>query len=181
MDKPISVGAGDADGGTGLTVDGIYEFATTVPFEDIKFVLDCVPMNTRVSEEGLRNSYGLEVGRRMSAGSNARGVLLNNLSLRLISATAAASDARMGGCPLSVMTWRGLRKPGPGQQPSHHRAGSCPGLLRRGPCSRTGHVVLGGHAHQGVHGAPFSPVRKRYCGRHRLLLWHDLPAGRQPA
>ena len=107
VDKPISVGAGDADGGTGLTVDGIYEFATTVPFEDIKFVLDCVPMNTRVSEEGLRNSYGLEVGRRMSAGSNARGVLLNNLSLRLISATAAASDARMGGCPLSVMTCAG--------------------------------------------------------------------------
>ena len=56
VDKPISVGVGDADGGTGLTVDGIYEFATTVPFEDIKFVLDCVPMNTRVSEEGLRNS-----------------------------------------------------------------------------------------------------------------------------
>ena len=107
VDKPISVGVGDADGGTGLTVDGIYEFATTVPFEDIKFVLDCVPMNTRVSEEGLRNSYGLEVGRRMSAGSNARGVLLNNLSLRLISATAAASDARMGGCPLSVMTCAG--------------------------------------------------------------------------
>lgn len=107
VDKPISVGVGDADGGTGLTVDGIYEFATTVPFEGIKFVLDCVPMNTRVSEEGLRNSYGLEVGRRMSAGSNARGVLLNNLSLRLISATVAASDARMGGCPLSVMTCAG--------------------------------------------------------------------------
>ena len=107
LDKPISVATGDAEAGTGLTVDGIFEFATTAPFEDIAFILDCVPLNTRVSEEGLRNSYGLEVGRRMSAGSNARGVLLNNLSLRLISATAAASDARMGGCPLSVMTCAG--------------------------------------------------------------------------
>ena len=107
VDKPISVGADDADCGTGLTVDGIYEFATTVPFGDIAFILDCVPLNTRVSDEGLRNCYGLEVGRRMSAGSNARGVLLNNLSLRLISSTAAASDARMGGCPLSVMTCAG--------------------------------------------------------------------------
>ncbi len=107
LDKPISVATGDAGAGTGLTVDGIFEFATTVPFEDIAFILDCVPLNTRVSEEGLRGCYGLEVGRRMSAGSNARGVLLNNLSLRLISATAAASDARMGGCPLSVMTCAG--------------------------------------------------------------------------
>ncbi len=107
LDKPISVATGDAGAGTGLTVDGIFEFATTVPFEDVAFILDCVPLNTRVSEEGLRGCYGLEVGRRMSAGSNARGVLLNNLSLRLISATAAASDARMGGCPLSVMTCAG--------------------------------------------------------------------------
>ena len=107
LDKPISWGAAGADSGTGLTVDGIYEFATTAPFVSIAFILDCVPLNTRVSQEGLANSYGLEVGRRMSAGSNARGVLLNNLSLRLISATAAASDARMGGCPLSVMTCAG--------------------------------------------------------------------------
>ncbi len=107
LDKPLSVAAGEAAEGTGLTVDGIYEFASTAPFDDIAFILDCVPLNTRVSGEGLRNSYGLEVGRRMSAGSNARGVLLNNLSLRLISATAAASDARMGGCPLSVMTCAG--------------------------------------------------------------------------
>ena len=107
LDKPLSVAGGSDDEGTGLTVDGIYEFAVTAPFDDIAFILDCVPLNTRVSEEGLRNSYGLEVGRRMSAGSNARGVLLNNLSLRLISATAAASDARMGGCPLSVMTCAG--------------------------------------------------------------------------
>lgn len=107
LDVPVSVAAGADEPGTGLTVDGIYEFATTVAFEDIEFILDCVPLNTRVSEEGLQNRYGLEVGRRMSAGSNARGVLLNNLSLRLISATAAASDARMGGCPLSVMTCAG--------------------------------------------------------------------------
>ena len=107
LDKPISIGEGGGEKGTGLTIDGIYEFATTVPFEDIKFILDCVELNTRVSEEGMSGDYGLEVGKRMGAGANTRGVLLNNLSLRLISATAAASDARMGGCPLSVMTCAG--------------------------------------------------------------------------
>lgn len=107
LDKPISIGECGGEESTGLTVDGIYEFATTVPFEDVKFILDCVELNTRVSEEGLSGDYGLEVGKRMGAGANTRGVLLNNLSLRLISATAAASDARMGGCPLSVMTCAG--------------------------------------------------------------------------
>lgn len=84
VDRPVSVASGDVDCNSGLTVDGIYEFATTAPFEDIDFILGCVPLNTRMSEEGLRNGYGLEVGRRMSVGSDARGALLNNLSLRLI-------------------------------------------------------------------------------------------------
>ena len=107
VDEPVSVGSGADDAHEGLTVDAIYEFATTTPFEDIKFILDCVPLNTRVSEEGLSGEYGLEVGKRIGAGADRRGALLNNATLRLMSVTAAASDARMGGCPLSVMTCGG--------------------------------------------------------------------------
>lgn len=107
VDEPVSVGGGSEDEGTGLTVDSIWEFATTVPFGDIRFILDCVPLNTRVSEEGLQGEYGLEVGKRIGAGAGRRGALLNNATLRLMSVTAAASDARMGGCPLSVMTCGG--------------------------------------------------------------------------
>lgn len=107
VDNKMSVGEGDAEGGTGLTLENIYEFATTAPFEDIEFVLDCVELNTRVSEEGLKGGYGLEVGRRVGAGCAGRGALLNNATLRIMSATSAASDARMGGCPLSIMTCAG--------------------------------------------------------------------------
>ena len=107
LDEPISVEAGAAGEGTGLTVDNIWEFATTAKFDDIKFVLGSAPLNTKVSEEGLRREYGLEVGKRIGAGASGRGALLNNAALRLMSVTAAASDARMGGCPLSVMTCAG--------------------------------------------------------------------------
>lgn len=107
VDNPVSVLGEGGSEGTGLTIDNIYEFATTVPFEDIAFLLDAVELNGRVSAEGLSRGYGLEVGKRMGAGAAGRGVLLNNLSLRLISATAAASDARMGGCTMSVMTCAG--------------------------------------------------------------------------
>ncbi len=107
VDKPLSIADAAADAGTGLTIDGIYEFATTVDFDDIAFILGCVELNTRISQEGLTNNYGLEVGKRMRAATSTRGVLLNNLAVRLISAAAAGSDARMGGCPLSVMTCAG--------------------------------------------------------------------------
>ena len=107
LDKPLSLADTSASGGTGLTVDNIYEFATTVPFDDIAFLLEAVEMNSAVSAEGLAHDYGLEVGKRMGQGSSARGQLLNNMALRLIAATAAASDARMGGCTMSVMTCAG--------------------------------------------------------------------------
>lgn len=107
VDEPVAGQAGAQGEGTGLTVDNIWEFATTAPFDDIKFVLGSAPLNTKVSEEGLRGEYGLEVGKRIGAGATARGALLNNAALRIMSVTAAASDARMGGCPLSVMTCAG--------------------------------------------------------------------------
>lgn len=107
LDKPLSLADTSASGGTGLTVDNIYEFATTVPFDDIAFLLEAVEMNSAVSAEGLARDYGLEVGKRMGQGSSARGQLLNSMALRLIAATAAASDARMGGCTMSVMTCAG--------------------------------------------------------------------------
>lgn len=107
LDKPLSLADTSASGGTGLTVDNIYEFATTVPFDDIAFLLEAVEMNSAVSAEGLAHDYGLEVGKRMGQGSSARGQLLNNMALRLIAATAAASDVRMGGCTMSVMTCAG--------------------------------------------------------------------------
>lgn len=96
-----------ASHGTGLTVEGIYDFVTTVPFEQIAFILDCVDINRRMSDEGLRGDYGLGVGARVSKATCAQTALMGDSAHRLISVTAAASDARMAGCPLPVMTCGG--------------------------------------------------------------------------
>ena len=65
--------------------------------EDVKELLDRqIQMNSAISQEGLKNPYGAEVGR----------VLLqhgNDLSTRARAAAAAGSDARMGGCALPVV------------------------------------------------------------------------------
>lgn len=89
-----------------LTIKDIYEFATTVDFEDIKFLLQGAKMNTAVSEEGLKNEYGLQVGKKLK---NTKDLALfsDNLANKIVSRTAAGSDARMAGCTLPVMTTAG--------------------------------------------------------------------------
>lgn len=106
-DKPLSVSSA-SDAGTGLTIKNIYDFATSVDAADIAFLLDCVSLNMAVSKEGLSGGYGLRVGEKIASGtSGASSMLLNNIALRIMAATAAGSDARMAGCQLSVMTVAG--------------------------------------------------------------------------
>lgn len=92
---------------SGLTISGIYEFATTCNFEDIKFILNCVDMNKRVSKEGLENAYGLQVGKKIACTSSDKSILVTNEIIRILSRTCSASDARMGGCSLPIMTTAG--------------------------------------------------------------------------
>lgn len=91
---------------TGLTVNNIYEFVETVPFEKISFLLDCVEMNSKVSQEGLQGKYGLTVGSQVDSKEKDQ-PWIQNATLQILSATCAASDARMDGCPLPIMTTAG--------------------------------------------------------------------------
>lgn len=88
-----------------ITVDSIYNFAITAPFEKIEFLLEGAKMNKKVSDEGLKGEYGLQVGKKMSESEIK--LFTDNLSNKIIAATAAASDARMSGCSLPIMTTAG--------------------------------------------------------------------------
>jgi len=88
------------------SVDEICEFIRTVPFADIRFLLTGVPMNKAISAEGLRGDYGLQVGKRMGQQSSVN-IFGNDVASRIIAATAAASDARMDGSAMPVMTTAG--------------------------------------------------------------------------
>ena len=86
-----------------LTVKEIYDFAKQVSYEDIKFILDSRTLNMALAEEGLKGSYGLQVGKTILSGSN-REVFGNDFLSYAMSLTAAASDARMAGCTLAAMS-----------------------------------------------------------------------------
>ena len=89
-----------------MTIKGIYDFATTVPFEDIEFILKGAEMNKKVAGEGLKSDYGLRVGKTLMKNIN-NGILNNSLEAYIIATVTAAVDARMDGCIYPVMTTAG--------------------------------------------------------------------------
>ena len=87
----------------GLTVKEIFDFAQSVPYEDIEFVLESRSLNLTLAEEGLRGKYGLRVGWAISLESS-KEVFGDDFLSYAMSMTAAASDARMAGCTLPAMS-----------------------------------------------------------------------------
>lgn len=87
----------------GLTVKEIFDFAQSVPYEDIKFILESRSLNLTLAEEGLRGKYGLRVGWAISLESS-KEVFGDDFLSYAMSMTAAASDARMAGCTLPAMS-----------------------------------------------------------------------------
>lgn len=87
-------------------IEDIYNFAREADFNDIKFILESAKMNERVSEEGLKGDYGLQVGSKIIQKGNFN-LFSNDASNRIIAASAAASDARMDGCAMPIMTTAG--------------------------------------------------------------------------
>lgn len=86
-----------------LTVDKIYEFACTAPYEDIEFILEGARMNMALAQEGLKLEYGLRVGRTILDHRHSE-VFGSGLMNTCMALTAAASDARMAGCTLPAMS-----------------------------------------------------------------------------
>ncbi len=86
-----------------LTVKEILDFAVSVKFEDIKFILESRTLNLALAQEGLKGSYGLQVGYAISLSEN-REVFGDDFLSYAMAMTAAASDARMAGCTLAAMS-----------------------------------------------------------------------------
>ena len=86
-----------------LTIAKIHDFAVNAPFEEIKFILEAAKLNELVANEGLQNDFGLMVGRSMEQDIS-MGVRSDDITQFATRLSAAASDARMAGIPLPVMS-----------------------------------------------------------------------------
>ena len=87
----------------GLTVKEILEFASSVMYEDIEFILESRTLNLDLANEGMSGRYGLKVGYALRQEGN-REVFGDDFLSYAMALTAAASDARMAGCTLPAMS-----------------------------------------------------------------------------
>ncbi|MDR3590287.1 MAG: L-serine ammonia-lyase, iron-sulfur-dependent, subunit alpha [Negativicutes bacterium] len=86
-----------------MDLDTIWEFAQTVDLEALGLVRQSMELNQAIAEEGLRNPYGLQVGRTLKQYVD-QGLLGDDLVNCAVALTAAGTDARMAGCPLPVVS-----------------------------------------------------------------------------
>ena len=86
----------------GLTIREIYDFAQSVPYEKISFILEDRTLNLALAYEGLKGDYGLKVGKTIR--ENQAEVFGDDLMSFAMGMTAAASDARMAGSTLPAMS-----------------------------------------------------------------------------
>lgn len=83
--------------------DDVYQFAINAPFEDLEFILQAATLNSALSVEGLKSSYGLHIGATLQK-QMSLGLLSPDLLTQIMIRTTSASDARMGGALLPAMS-----------------------------------------------------------------------------
>ena len=86
-----------------LTLRRVWEFATTAPLDELRFILETRRLNRAAAERSFEADYGHSIGRTLRC-ERERRVMGDSIFARILSYTSAACDARMGGAPVPVMS-----------------------------------------------------------------------------
>lgn len=93
----------EADEDVELTLRRVYDFAMTTPLEQIKFILESKRLNKAAAESAFTADYGHSLGKTLR-GQRELNILGDSIFSRILSYTASACDARMGGAMVPVMS-----------------------------------------------------------------------------
>ena len=86
-----------------LTLQKVHEFATTVPIDEIRFILETRNLNKNAAERSLKGNYGHQLGKTLNS-ANTNLMMGDNTFTHILSYTSAACDARMAGAMIPVMS-----------------------------------------------------------------------------
>ena len=81
-----------------LNLRKVYEFATTTPLEEIRFILETKRLNKN------QGNYGHQLGKILKESKSEKQLLGSNTFTQILSYTSAACDARMAGAMIPVMS-----------------------------------------------------------------------------
>jgi len=86
-----------------LSLESILNFAKQVPLDKLEIIKKAVEMNLAIAEEGLTGTYGVAAGKSIKSYVEG-GKLGEDLVSTAMMWTAAATDARMAGCEIPVIS-----------------------------------------------------------------------------
>lgn len=87
-----------------LNLRKVFEFATTTPIEEIRFILEAKRLNKAAAERSLAGNYGHELGKTLRESRSEKHLMGDNTFTHILSYTSAACDARMAGAMIPVMS-----------------------------------------------------------------------------
>ncbi len=88
------------------TIEELVQTIEQIPFADLEFLLEGLSMNRSIADYGLANRSGLAVGATLNDQVDKGYIAMDVMNLATI-LTASASDARMAGVNLPVMSSNG--------------------------------------------------------------------------
>ena len=103
LDKRSETSTATEEGDIQLNMRLVYDFATTAPVDELRFILKTRDYNIKAAEESLKGNYGHCLGKTMSRPLS-HGIFGDSIYSHIISRTASACDARMGGAMIPVMS-----------------------------------------------------------------------------
>lgn len=104
LNEAVSTDGEAKDEELNLNLRKVYEFATTSPIEEIRFILESKKLNKQAAERSLKGHYGHELGKTLMDCKNEKEIMGNNTFTHILSYTSAACDARMAGAMIPVMS-----------------------------------------------------------------------------
>ena len=81
----------------------VYDFAMTTPLDEISFIQEAQTYNMNAAREALKGNYGHNLGKSIERPLS-KGIFGDSIYCHIISRTASACDARMGGAMIPVMS-----------------------------------------------------------------------------
>lgn len=86
-----------------LTLQRVYDFATTSPVEELQFILESRRLNKAAAESAFSADYGHSLGKTLRGEKEIK-IMGDSIFSRILSYTSSACDARMGGAMVPVMS-----------------------------------------------------------------------------
>lgn len=85
------------------SIESIWDFVESVDIKKLGLIKQAIELNRAIGEEGLKNAYGLQVG-RIVLNEIGKGTIEDSFTNRAAALAAAGCDARMAGSLLKVMS-----------------------------------------------------------------------------